>query len=303
MVSRVEALRQMTNTKSKPAAQAVFDPIAAGKEIDALADQQAAARGEVERTCSLLMAKLVEAHDSVPDFKAFIETHTHISRQWAYELLNEARGIVTADERRAKTAKRVREHRANKECLLQANVTDTNVVPFKHPNAFSMGTGGGDEWFTPVKYLELVCEVLGGVDTCPASNAFAQQRFDFGGATHFTKDDDALTKPWRGRVWLNPPFSKGLMSAFVDKLIAEYSAGRVTAAILLTNTFTANGWFQKAGNAATAVCLLRKRIQFEREGSGTPGKQIYGQAMFFFGADAAPFIQTFRPHGICLVRP
>jgi ParB family chromosome partitioning protein len=168
-------------------------------------------------------------------------------------------------------------------------------------NPFALGTGGGDEWHTPVQYLKMARDVLGGVDLDPASSAFAKRRYDFGPqCRHYTKADNGLTKPWHGRVWLNPPFSKGNMSAFVDKLLQEYDSGRVTSAILLTNAFTPNVWWQKAGHAAAAICLMKKRINFESEGRETPGGQIFGQSFFFFGCDAAPFIETFRPHGVCV---
>jgi DNA N-6-adenine-methyltransferase Dam len=172
------------------------------------------------------------------------------------------------------------------------------------PNPYAMGTGGGDEWCTPVEYLEMARKVLGGFDTCPASSAFAQRRFDFGPqCRHYTKANNGPTKPWRGRVWLNPLFSKGLTAAFIDKLIEEYSSGRVSAAILLTGAFTANAWFQKAGHTATAICLMKKRIEFELEGVTTPGTQIYGQTFFYFGDNAGPFMDTFRSHGVSLLNP
>ena len=221
-----------------------------------------------------------------------------IGKSRAYEQRAIALGIKTAAEIRADTRKRLAKYAVKFSVNGKTVRLGANGVS---PNAYAMGTGGGDEWFTPLPYLKMAREVLGGFDTCPASNAFAHRRFDFGAhCRHYTKADDALTKPWRGRVWLNPPFSKGLTAAFIDKLIEEYSGGRVSAAILLTNAFTANAWFQKAGHAAAAICLMKKRIEFELEGSETPGSQIYGQSFFFFGGDAAPFIQTFRPHGLCV---
>jgi hypothetical protein len=170
-------------------------------------------------------------------------------------------------------------------------------VSFETRSPFGMGTGGGDEWFTPVEYLAMAREVLGGFDTCPASSKFAQRRFDFGPqCKHYTKADNGLSKPWHGRVWLNPPFSHP--APFVEKLIEEYESGRVSAAILLTNAFPANKWFQKAGHAAAAICFARKKINFEREGRKTPDKQCFGQAFFYFGRDPTAFFETFDPHGL-----
>jgi len=224
----------------------------------------------------------------------------NVGKSRAYEQRAIALGIKTVAEVRADTLKRLAKH------AVQFSVNGKRVTlgDGSGANPYAMGNGGGDEWFTPIKYLEMAREVLGGFDTCPASSAFAQRRFDFGPqCRHYTRADNGLTKRWRGRVWLNPPFSKGLPAAFIDKLVAEYDSGHVSAAMLLTNTFSSNGWFQKAGHAATALCLMRERIEFEREGGDTPGTQIYGQTFFYFGDDAGPFMERFRSHGVCLLNP
>ena len=51
----------------------------------------------------------------------------------------------------------------------------------------------------------------------------------------YTSKENGLTKPWLGRVWLNPPYAAGLVDAFVAKLLEEIDAGRVTQAIVLTD--------------------------------------------------------------------
>ena len=181
----------------------------------------------------------------------------------------------------------------------QAKARAEQAMTCDGQNAFAMGTAGSDAWYTPIEYLELARRVLGAIDCCPASSTFAQNRFDFGKrCVHFTSATNGLTKPWCGRVWLNPPFSKGLMSAFVDKLIGEYRSGRVSAAILLTTVFSANVWFQRASRAAAGLCLLEKRIQFENE-TGAPGKQIYSQAFFYFGKQPDKFFEVFKARGTC----
>lgn len=171
----------------------------------------------------------------------------------------------------------------------------------KLPSLYAIGTGSDDEWYTPIRYLKMAREVLGDFDTCPASSKFAQQRFDFGPkCQHFTKQTNGLSKPWHGRVWLNPPYSKPNPAKFVDKLIAEFSAGRVTEAILLTNAYPANKWFQKAGQGATAICFPQQKINFERQGAATPDSQWFGQAFFYFGRNPTRFFKTFGSLGLCV---
>jgi hypothetical protein len=154
---------------------------------------------------------------------------------------------------------------------------------------------GDNEWNTPTLYLEMARQVLGGFDTCPASNAFAQRRFDFGAkCQHYTKDDSARAKQWRGRVWLNPPYSRELIEPFVDKLIAEVRGGNVTEAILLVNPAVDTKWFKRVERAAAAVCFSpRGRIKFEKEDRPTPSLAVFGNCFFYFGADAAKFKKVF----------
>ena len=78
---------------------------------------------------------------------------------------------------------------------------------------------GNNQWFTPDEYIELARDVLGTIDLDPATHALAQERVK--AAKFFTEDDDGLTQEWRGRVWLNPPYSQPDIGLFVDKLIDE----------------------------------------------------------------------------------
>jgi phage N-6-adenine-methyltransferase len=155
------------------------------------------------------------------------------------------------------------------------------------------GCSGDNEWCTPANIVALVREVLGGIDLDPASNAEAQRivrakRF-------YSKGDNGLDRAWRGRVFLNPPYS-AVIAAFVDKLLHEYRAGRVSAAILLTNNSTDAAWFHQAAAAADALCFTLGRIAFCKS-TGEVGAPPQGQALFYYGPDRSRFIQTFARHG------
>ena len=65
----------------------------------------------------------------------------------------------------------------------------------------------GDEWGTPEKYIALAREVMGEIDLDPASNEHAQRTVQ--ARQYFTREDSGLVHPWVGRVWLNPPYTKG----------------------------------------------------------------------------------------------
>jgi phage N-6-adenine-methyltransferase len=141
---------------------------------------------------------------------------------------------------------------------------------------------GENEWFTPDEYLNAAREVLGGIDLDPATHAIAQGRVK--ASAFFTAADDGLAHPWRGRVWLNPPYARGLIDAFVLKLIDEVQAGRVSAAILLVHNYTDTAWFHAAIKACRVFCLLRGRVHFIAP-SGDVCSSEQGQAFFYFGDD------------------
>jgi hypothetical protein len=61
---------------------------------------------------------------------------------------------------------------------------------------------------------------------------------------------------------MNPPFAHPAIEHFIDKLLAELAAGRVSEAVTLTNSSSDTCWFHKAADAAAALCLTKGRIRF-----------------------------------------
>jgi hypothetical protein len=106
-------------------------------------------------------------------------------------------------------------------------------------------------------------KLLGSFDLDPC--AAKDRHWDVAEA-NYTLDDDGLQKPWKGRVWLNPPFGKGL-----DKWIAKLAEHGNGLGILPLRSTDAN-WFHDAiWGTAGAVLFLRGRVRFytlEGEESG-----------------------------------
>ena len=92
---------------------------------------------------------------------------------------------------------------------------------------------GDNEWYTPGRYVEAARAVLGSIDLDPASSAIAQKTVE--AAIFFTEKQDGLKQKWSGKVWCNPPYANPQIQHFTDKLLSEYAAGNVTAAVMLTN--------------------------------------------------------------------
>lgn len=151
----------------------------------------------------------------------------------------------------------------------------------------------GDEWYTPLEVIEAARKVMGSIDLDPATCQESQDHIQ--AETHFTKEDDGLSRQWSGNVWLNPPYSLGLVDRFVDKTIAEYDAGNINQAIVLVNNSSDTGWFHKLLSAYPA-CFTRGRLKFWRPHRNFATRQ--GQAIFYIGDSPDKFAAVFSQFGI-----
>lgn len=154
---------------------------------------------------------------------------------------------------------------------------------------------GEVEWYTPPQFIVAAREVMGEIDLDPASSSVAQNTVQ--AKRFYTKDDDGLSVEWRGRVWLNPPYSSELLPKFVDKLCESIDCGKVSKAVVLVNNATETSWFQKLAASALMVCFPKSRIKFH-DATGKPANTpLQGQAILFFGGDGTQFVEVFRQFG------
>ena len=157
----------------------------------------------------------------------------------------------------------------------------------------TFGTGE-NEWYTPDLHLQAVRDVLGVIDLDPASSAIAQNRVK--ATAFFSKDDDGLARDWRGRIFLNPPYAQPHIASFVSKMVSEFRAGRVSAAIMLTHNYTDTAWFHEAAGSSSAICFTRGRVKFV-DAAGNVAAPTQGQAFFYFGDNVEGFSARFKDIG------
>jgi ParB family chromosome partitioning protein len=167
--------------------------------------------------------------------------------------------------------------------------------PPDDPLAYVGRGASSGEWYTPAYLVAAVRQALGTIDLDPASCAFAQLT---GQATlWYHLGMNGLYQPWRGIVFLNPPYCHDLVEPFVGKLLDDLATGAVPAAILLTNNATETTWFQRAALACQAVCFHTHRVKFTTQrGPGQTPTQ--GQAILYFGPDVPRFHAAFHDLGI-----
>lgn len=119
--------------------------------------------------------------------------------------------------------------------------------------------GETDEWYTPKYIFDALGETFDLDVACPHE-----------GPRHVPTRDwfssDALSREWRGFVWMNPPFEhqKG-KRLWLSKFFAHGDG------IALLPDRTSAPWFQEYGPRADALLWVSPKIKFERP-DGTRGE-------------------------------
>lgn len=158
------------------------------------------------------------------------------------------------------------------------------------------------EWFTPGRYIEVVRELLGGIDLDPASCEQANRIV--GAGRYFTEADDGFTKPWLARsVFLNPPYSRrdgeSNQSLWSARLLFDYQQGNVKEAVLLVNAVPAERWWRPLWDFP--VCFPDHRIRFYSP-DGEPQSPTHSNAFVYLGPQIDRFIDLFSAVGVVVGR-
>ena len=152
-----------------------------------------------------------------------------------------------------------------------------------------------DHWLTdPENVLPLVRKCLGEITLDAASNQVAQEYVQAREWYGLDIGKNALELPWYGNVWCNPPYSKGNVDAFVNKMLFEWNRisiygrvelGKHTAQkdypvqrmLVLVNSATDCKWYHKLMNECTAALLFKGRIKFWKIENGKAYKVWEGE--------------------------
>lgn len=118
---------------------------------------------------------------------------------------------------------------------------------------------GSDEWYTP----RWILDALGPFDLDPCA---ARDPLWPTARIMYDEDQDGLLQEWKGRVFLNPPYSRPLIWHFVEAM-AQHNHG----ISLLYNRLDSAAFQRHVLRAAAGIYFIRGRIRFFRP-DGKEGK-------------------------------
>lgn len=139
-----------------------------------------------------------------------------------------------------------------------------------------------DEWYTPREIIHSLEEF----DLDPATSIDAY-KLNQSANKIYTAKENGLLQEWKGRVWLNPPYSNPLIQQFLMKM-AEHNNG-----IALVFAKIEAKWFHDIVlQYATAIKFLYNRIRFYKP-DGTQGMQPRnGSMLIAYGRDNAEILMN-----------
>ena len=169
----------------------------------------------------------------------------------------------------------------------------------KKNGAHISNNSGNYEWYTPTRFIDAAREVMGSIDTDPASSEIANSSIK--AAKIFTAAEDGRMQVWAGNVWMNPPYAQPLIGDFAEAISTKYETGEISQACILVNNATETVWFQRLLSAAGAVCFPKSRIKFiDTEGCAS-GSPLQGQAIVYMGLNVSAFNDVFSSEGRVLI--
>lgn len=149
------------------------------------------------------------------------------------------------------------------------------------------------EHYTPSAIVDAVVKLLGNIDLDPCSNSHDAPNVP--AVAHYTKDDDGLQQFWDGRVYLNPPYGRGI-DLWIGKLLEAYAARNVVEAVALLPARPDTQWWQLLRDHP--CCFVTGRLTFVGNDDPAP----FPSALFYLGERHDDFYREFSRFGDIWIR-
>lgn len=131
------------------------------------------------------------------------------------------------------------------------------------------------EWETPQVLFDSLNIIWGqfDIDVCATKNNTKCRRF-------YTKKQDGLSKPWSGKVWMNPPYGREI-GKWMRKAWISATHGDASVVVCLVPARTDTAWWHNYAMKGK-VTFLRGRLKFNGHKNSAP----FPSAVVVFGANA-----------------
>lgn len=121
-------------------------------------------------------------------------------------------------------------------------------------NQAVMFSSASDEWATPQELFDRLNKIFRfNLDAAATLENAKCNEF-------YTKEENGLSRPWHGNVWLNPPYGRQI-GAWVKKAYEEVTRGRAASVVLLLPARTDTAWYHDYCTKGFIV-HLRGRLKF-----------------------------------------
>lgn len=170
------------------------------------------------------------------------------------------------------------------------------------PRRNPLHSRGYNGWGTPEWIIEGARVTMRAIDLDPCSTP--EDNLRVGAAEIYTEVDNGLTKPWHGRLLVNPPGN--LMVEFWQYLVYEVEMGNTTEALWVGFSLEQLQRLQvsepdsphtPAHPLHFPTCFPRKRVRFHRDGQ-LYRNPTHGNYITYLGPNVRRFREYFSDYGI-----
>jgi len=141
-----------------------------------------------------------------------------------------------------------------------------------------------EDWATPRSLMLWISNNLGWNPTLDAAASVRNTK-----AAHFySKNDDGLTKPWYGNVWVNPPYGKAIPS-WVEKAGKEITRKECKSIMMLLPARVDTKWFHElVVPHAWMVYFIKGRLNHQHKNQAKSSTAPFPSMLVYFRKHRLP---------------
>jgi transcriptional regulator with XRE-family HTH domain len=153
-----------------------------------------------------------------------------------------------------------------------------DVRPF---STHAGNSSGNNSWETPAELAEAMSRAVSGFDLDPCAATGDRRRARVKARVLLTEADDGLSVPWSGKVFVNPPYGRGI-SDWIRKCHNEAQRGCMVVGLIPARP-DSRYWHEYVAKGHADVFMLRGRLKFGDGQNSAP----FPSCVVAWGADVA----------------